>query len=99
MWKQFVRHRVSDILSHSNREEWFYCPGRDNPADLPSRGNYGCDLSHNSVWWEGPSFLKLPTMECPSQQESSENAINDSIALQEKVKVEQNVTHALFSEV
>ena len=27
VWKQFVRHRVSDILSYSNREEWFYCPG------------------------------------------------------------------------
>ena len=95
VWKQFVRHRVSDILSHSKREEWFYCPGKDNPADLPSRGNYGCDLSQNLVWWEGPSFLKLPTMEWPSQQESSVNAIDDSIALQEKVKMEPTVTHVL----
>ena len=95
VWKQFVRHRVSDILSYSHREELFYCPGKDNPADLSSRGTNGCDLSQTFVWWEGPSFLNLPSMEWPSQQESSSNAINDSIALQEKVKLEPNVTHVL----
>ena len=35
-WVQYVRNRVNEILQHSNREQWFYCPGPINPADLPS---------------------------------------------------------------
>ena len=50
VWKQFVRHRVSDILSDSQRNEWFYCPGTQNPADLPSRGMYGPTLERNFFW-------------------------------------------------
>ena len=37
-WKQFVRHRVNEILSLTNKEEWAYCPTGENPADLGSRG-------------------------------------------------------------
>ena len=39
-WTQYVRHRVSKILETSSREQWFHCPGLQNPADLPSRGKY-----------------------------------------------------------
>ena len=31
--KQFVRHRVQDILKLSNQEEWHFSPGSLNPAD------------------------------------------------------------------
>jgi len=57
--KQFVRHRVDQILKTSKREEWHFCPGSLNPADFPSRGNYGKDTGANTVWWEGPHFLVL----------------------------------------
>ena len=26
-WKQFVRHRVSEILKLSSRDNWYHCPG------------------------------------------------------------------------
>ena len=32
-WKQFVQHRVNEVLTLSNKAEWRHCPGTDNPAD------------------------------------------------------------------
>ena len=93
VWKQFVRHRVSDILRDSQREEWFYCPGPQNPADLPSRGMYGPHLERNLFWWEGPGFLKHPSTKWPKQEMSFES----KSALEEGTKQIPNVTHVLAS--
>ena len=37
-WKQFVRHRVNEILRLTSKAEWGHCPGEENPADVGSRG-------------------------------------------------------------
>ena len=64
-WKQFVRHRTRQILSISSKDQWRFCPGTLNPADIPSRGIRGSALSQNKVWWEGPNFLHLSPSEWP----------------------------------
>ena len=56
-WKQFVRNRVAQIHGLTNREIWRYCPGTQNPTDLPSHGLGGKDLAQNHLWWEGPEFM------------------------------------------
>ena len=33
-WKQFVQHRVNEILQLSKKEGWGHVPGNENPADL-----------------------------------------------------------------
>ena len=33
VWVKFVRHRVSDILNDSQRNEWFHCPVTQNPIN------------------------------------------------------------------
>ncbi|XP_065064703.1 uncharacterized protein LOC135690935 [Rhopilema esculentum] len=91
VWKQFVRHRVSDILRTSSRDEWFYCPGSQNPADLPSRGIFGRKLEQNLFWWEGPGFLKQPPTKWPKQEDIFESGS----ALEERVKCSPNITHAI----
>ena len=92
-WKQFIHHRVSDILKLSERDEWFYCPGTQNPADLPSRGTVGNDFVHNRFWWEGPDFLKLPSNQWPKQIPSGD--LDSNIALQETAKNTKTITHAM----
>jgi hypothetical protein len=64
-WKQYVSHRVEEIRRLTNRDDWRHCPGTTNPADLPSRGMSGPDLSTAQTWWNGPQFLLLPESEWP----------------------------------
>ena len=33
-WKQFVRHRINEILSSTNKLDWGHCPGVEKPADI-----------------------------------------------------------------
>ena len=42
----------------TNKERWRFCPGVENPEDLPSRSCWGLDLADNQVQWSGPVFLK-----------------------------------------
>ena len=37
-WKPFVQKCVNEVRSLIPIECWSHCPGRDNPADVPSRG-------------------------------------------------------------
>ncbi|XP_046861952.1 uncharacterized protein LOC124455325 [Xenia sp. Carnegie-2017] len=57
-WKQFVQHRVDEILRLSSKTEWSHCPGKENPADLGSRGVLMTELKNAEVWWSGPSWLR-----------------------------------------
>ena len=56
-WKQFVRHRVNEILKLRNKEHWGHCPGEENPADIGSRGALGSKLRDDKMWWCGPQWL------------------------------------------
>ena len=57
-WKQFVHHRVNEILRLTNKEEWGHCSGVENPADIGSRSCMGSQLVKNKLWWEGPDWLR-----------------------------------------
>ncbi|KAI3374114.1 hypothetical protein L3Q82_005934 [Scortum barcoo] len=37
-WKPFVASRVAEIQGLTKRELWSHCNGKNNPADLPTRG-------------------------------------------------------------
>ena len=86
-------NRVNEILQHSTRGQWFYCPGPINPADLPSRGKY-CDIETNLLWWKGPEFLKLGSHEWPKSPCGEE--LETEIAMKEKAKSDPQITRSML---
>jgi hypothetical protein len=47
-----------EIQSLSDPSVWRYCPGPQNPADVPTRGMSSSELKESQLWWEGPAWLK-----------------------------------------
>ena len=94
-WKQYVNHRVKEIRQLTNKNDWRFCPGQLNPADLATRGLLGEELLNNPLWWEGSEFLACPKEEwskCPASSSGEESA-----AL-ELVKTQPQVCHSLLTE-
>lgn len=56
--KTFVANRVSAIQEIKFQVEWRHIASRDNPADLVSRGVLPSDLIDNTLWINGPEWLK-----------------------------------------
>ena len=57
-WKQFVANRVTQIQELTWREHWTHCPGKENPADLVTRGLFAEQLVASEVWLKGPKFIR-----------------------------------------
>ena len=56
-WKQFVRNRVQEIIDLTCPTKWCHCPGKDNPADLLTRGVKASALISSELWLQGPNFV------------------------------------------
>ena len=56
-WKQFVENRVTTIRSLVDAQHWKHCPGKENPADIPSRGMSAVALVNTPLWLDGPDWL------------------------------------------
>ena len=63
-WKPFVQNRFDEIQKLTPVECCNHCPGRENPADLPSRGLTQAALLTNQLWKYGPDWLKTPEPLC-----------------------------------
>ena len=94
-WKQFVRHRVGEILKLTNKKDWGYCPSAENPADLGSRGMFGSDLKHNKLWWHGPLWLSQGESSWPQE---SKRIISTPESESEKKVSSVNVMVVEYSE-
>ena len=53
----YVGNRVAEIREKTQLEQWRYCPSQFNPSDDASRGLFPSQLTQDSRWLNGPSFL------------------------------------------
>ena len=90
-WKQFVENRVVSIRAAVHARNWRHCPGKDNPADIPSRGMNASELSASHMWVNGPEWLWTPddppiemnaSMKIPKEcqfEMKAKSAVNNSL--------------------
>ncbi|GFX47419.1 integrase catalytic domain-containing protein [Trichonephila clavipes] len=66
-FKPYIKNRVQEIQLLSDPMQWGHCPGKDNPADLLSRGTSAVKLAQNELWWHGLPWLKLTPDHWPNR--------------------------------
>ena len=68
-WKPFVQNRVNEIHKLLPAGCWIHVSGKENPADIPSRGVTPLELSLNPMWKNGPAWLKTSIEPEPTPEE------------------------------
>ena len=71
-FKTFVATRIGEIQEATEPEDWWWCKGELNVADLITRGKTPSEIGPESTWQRGPTFLQRPIEEWPIQQSCSE---------------------------
>ncbi|XP_058816425.1 uncharacterized protein LOC131679707 [Topomyia yanbarensis] len=64
-YSQYVAVRVSEILESTEVYEWHWISTKQNVADLGTKWKGFPDLSSQSPWFRGSSFLSTPVEEWP----------------------------------
>ena len=54
----YVANRVQQIRDATSPDQWHYVKSADNPADQASRGVSAQELTQQSTWFSGPTFLR-----------------------------------------
>ena len=90
-WRQFVENRVNTIRNLIAPQHWKHCPGKENPADIPSRGMSASELAENPLWLHGPDWLHS-SEELP--EESTPLSVPEECRCEMKCK---DVVHSLVT--
>ncbi|XP_055701775.1 uncharacterized protein LOC129801041 [Phlebotomus papatasi] len=94
-WQTFVANRVSEIQNTIPATNWHHVTSKENPADLASRGVSAADLSHDSLWWNGPSWITSSELNF----EATEIELPDDAHLEMRHNVSLVTTQNDFSEL
>ncbi|KAK9717650.1 Pao retrotransposon peptidase [Popillia japonica] len=89
-WKTFVANRVSEIQELTTPSDWYHIDGRENPADIVSRGSSPGELQTNNLCWQGPEWLKLSSHRWPISKPINSN----DVLLEQKTIVNITVSNA-----
>ncbi|XP_058448943.1 uncharacterized protein LOC131428901 [Malaya genurostris] len=64
-WQTFVANRVSQIQTLTHDARWNHVAGKQNPADMISRGMDVDDLLASKTWNQGSDWLAWPECQWP----------------------------------
>lgn len=68
-WQTFIANRVSRIQTLTYGHGWQHIAGKDNPADLVSRGMPVEEFLQSALWKSGPAWLMQTANTWPVQME------------------------------
>ena len=71
VWKRFIQNRVQEIRENVPVAEWRHCPGKLNPADIPTRDSSSTSIinsENKEIWLHGPEFLHSDEQHWPNDQ-------------------------------
>ena len=92
-WKLFIENRVQEVRRRVNHSLWSHCPGKENPADLPTRWSDPTQLTTNSHWWNGLEWLKKDEKYWPNPllaQDVPQTCFKEMKSVGNKVKQENS---------
>ena len=107
-WKKFVANRVSEIKSITDKNTWHHCPGKENPADLVTRGLSATELMESTLWRFGPVKLMSnvnheSNIECKTQEEAKGAVVQTLLCcsgeLKEKEEMKGEVQKSIIFQV
>ena len=87
-YKKFVQNQVVKVRKKVPIKHWVHVPGKQNPADLPSRGCYPSQLKNENTlqfYVHGPEWLKDDIDDWPVRR-------NIKLTLEEKELAEENLS-------
>ena len=85
----FVGNRISMIHQLSHPSQWNHVPGKENPADLITRGRTPQQLQEEVAWFHGPEFLHSYKSEWKTKECQEELSADDP-----EVRVDRAVVYA-----
>nr|XP_049704894.1 uncharacterized protein LOC126056305 [Helicoverpa armigera] len=94
--KTFVQNRVVQINELTGELPWLHVAGKDNPADLLSRGLTLDALQSTDIWWHGPAFLKDMHMNFKYDNQNEIINLNDLPEMKSKVLFTQSTYTSIF---
>lgn len=83
--KMFVANRIANIQEKTDEQQmtWRWISGKENPADLISRGTTVDELIDNQLWWRGPKWLGESKNNWPHHQINLQGENEDELILKE----------------
>ena len=88
----FVANRVAEIRT-CEMNEIRYCPSQDNPADILTRGLNASNMQTNTLWWNGPQWLKTDSWPVTVHIVDTENSDDFSDHHTNITNTDTDITH------
>ncbi|XP_044751719.1 uncharacterized protein LOC123311714 [Coccinella septempunctata] len=79
----FIVNRVNKVHRLLGQVQWNYVKSEENPADLLSRGALPSKLQKNTLWWNGPAWLKTSSSEIKRTEEIPKEIVMNNEEFQE----------------
>ncbi|XP_033229514.1 uncharacterized protein LOC117181055 [Belonocnema kinseyi] len=97
--KTFVANRVAEIQAATRSQEWRHVPTLYNPADMISRGQGPQEFLANTLWSQGPHWLRHDSSTWPQrpfhQKEIPETKTPSTLSLLISIKENQEENEIL----